>query len=123
MEKKKNVLLVDNDKPITEMLKIRLENMNFNIVEAGDGLAAISEIRKNIFSLVILDLDMPGLNGMDVLRIIKSDSKLESVKVIILSGVLDEDIKKTAFELGCSAFISKPFRASQIIEKINEILK
>ncbi|HPG29645.1 MAG TPA: response regulator [bacterium] len=117
-----NILLVDNDKPIIQMLKIRLGGEKFNINEVQDGLSAINEMRKNDFALVILDIDMPGLNGIDVLRIIKTDDKLKNLKTIILTGIIDESIKITANEIGCSAFITKPFRSSVIISKINELL-
>ena len=116
------ILLVDNDKPITQMLKFRLSGDKYFLIEAHDGLSAINEMRQNDISLVILDIDMPGLNGIDVLRIIKTDNKLKKIKTIILTGIIDDNVKETANELGCDAFVTKPFRASVIISKINEIL-
>lgn len=79
-------------------------------------------MRSEKIELAILDIEMPGLNGLDVLRIIKTDSSIKDVKIVILTGSNGHVNEQTAYSLGCDKYIKKPFRIFDVIETINSIL-
>jgi len=120
---KPNVLLVDDSDDYRQQIsKFVQKNYQANLSEAKDGLQAIEEIKKNQFDLVILDIKMPGQDGMSVLEEIKDAIPLSNV--IVLSGWSDKQIILKAFDLGIFAYISKsePNIYEIVQEKIESIL-
>lgn len=116
--KKLNVLVVDDDfinlKLMETMLK-KNENVA-NIYEAKNGVEAIDILKKEHIDLILLDIIMPVMDGIEMLKIIKSDNNLSSIPVVVLST--DETKKSEALNLGANDFINKPIREHIISEKI-----
>jgi len=117
--KKINILAVDDDFINLKLLKTMLLKNSFvnEAIEAKNGVEAIEILRnRNDIDLILLDILMPVMNGIEMLKIIKSDDALKDIPVIILST--DETKKGEALDCGANDFINKPIREQVLTEKI-----
>lgn len=103
----KKIMVVDDEETISELLQAFLEGQGFEVVVAGDAEAALAKINREKPDIVMLDILMPGLNGIQCLQKIK-EIKPETI-VIIMSGLQDEEIAKEAITYGAYDYITKPF--------------
>ena len=115
------ILIIDDKELITQLVSYDLESNGYTVIFANSGITGLQKLRNFSIDLLLLDIEMPDLSGLDILRIMKTDSKLKDIKVVVLSGV--KQYKEAAEALGCDAFIYKPFTASQLIAMIKEYEK
>lgn len=111
-----NALIVDDDQGFREVLKGFLESRGMAIRQAASGEEALQEIGKSIPDIVFLDIFMPGLNGLESLKLMRS--KYPKLKVIVMSGYATVEIAKQAIDLGAFDYINKPIE----LEHIDDIL-
>ena len=109
------ILLVEDDKEISGMLKSFLTTENFDVVAAYDGESACSEFFSEPFSLVLLDLMIPGISGMEVMGRIREKS---TVPIIILSAKDSDSDKTLGLGLGADDYITKPFSVTEVLARI-----
>ena len=118
------ILIVEDDPLIARMYQRVFKFENFDVDMARDGEEGLAKMKKNIPTLVLLDIMMPKLSGIDVLKEMKDDEKLKKVPVVVLtnlSGMKDAEI---AIELGAVKFIIKSDnKPTQVVKQIKEILK
>lgn len=116
---KKSVLIVDDEKNIRMTLSLTLESMGFRTQTAVNGEEALEKLGWDDFWLVLLDLKMPGINGIEVLRQLKA--KYQKIRVIIITahGTIESAVE--AMKLGAVDFIQKPFTATEIRELVNQV--
>lgn len=114
----KKILLVDDEQMILDLLRtlIKVERSDYGVAEALDGASAIEAFRRDPADLVILDLRLPGMSGLDVLREMKKIKP--KVRAILMTAYLDEDLPVEA-EDGVVSFLRKPFRD---INKVTELI-
>ena len=118
----KNVLVVDDDAPINELVKLVLETRGYTVTTAADGQQALDSIRRSPPDLVVLDVMLPEVSGFDVCRIIKGDNALKTIKVVMLSAKpLDLD-KQKAEDYGADAYLIKPVFLSNLLDTVNQML-
>lgn len=117
----KKIMIIDDDPRIREMYKDALEINGFQVVLRPDGKDIINHIKEERPDLVFLDIMIPDIQGLDLLRIIKDDPKTKNTKVIIFSALSDESAKKIAAKNGALMFLTKS--EISILELINEIKK
>lgn len=115
MTQSHKILLVEDDAEISEMLKNYLSAENYTIVCASDGAAACREFDREQFNLVLLDLMIPKVNGMDVMQYIRQNSV---VPIIILSAKDSETDKALGLGLGADDYITKPFSVTEVLARI-----
>jgi CheY-like chemotaxis protein len=104
------VLIVDDSRSLRRVLKRELGRMGIHSTEfAQDGVAAIEALRKEVFDLILLDIEMPNLDGIGVLKLLKADPDLKDIPVIVISGFdyLDQSIQ--CIRLGAEDYLPKPF--------------
>ena len=118
-EKEQAVLIVDDDPGILRLVKDAVEGQGYKVTCCGTGERALEELERQDFGLIFLDLVLPGISGVDVLRAIKG--KKESALVAIITGYGDEPMALEAMALGPMFFILKPFGMASIIEVLNTI--
>ncbi len=119
-----NFLLIDDSQTIRKMVKIALKKFfKGEIFEAGDGLEGLNVLSANEVDLIICDINMPNMDGFEFLRRVKSDENFKDIPVIMLSTEKGEEDKKTAFELGASAYLTKPFKPNELTKTIYNVLK
>ena len=118
---KERILIVDDEKNIVSSLTSILSDEGYEVSMAGDGIEALELIQKDPPDLVILDIWLPGMDGIEVLKTLKSYNL--GVEVLIMSGhgTIDTAIKAT--KLGAQDFIEKPFSLDRITESIKNILQ
>ena len=120
----KNILFVEDDPNIVEIFRESLLREGFEVLVAGDGIAAMKALHQAQPDLIILDLLMPRFNGVDVLKFIRTNPALKQVKVIIFSNVARvADIALEAERIGADAFLPKlTCTPEQLIYAINTLL-
>jgi len=116
------IIIIDDDPMTGELTKEVLQDEGFNVLLIDDSMKAIENIKKFKPKLVICDIMMPGINGMEIYKRIKSDPEIKNIKFIILSGKSYESEKQKALNMGVDYFISKPYDPSKFIEIIKSIL-
>jgi DNA-binding response OmpR family regulator len=112
------VLLVDDESQFVEALAERLQLRGFEALVVNDGPAALDLLEKDLVGLVVLDLRMPEMDGLEVLRRIKE--KWPKTQVIIATGHGDEEDRRKCLELGAFAFLSKPVNIAQLSGLLRE---
>ncbi len=116
---KKTIMVIDDSIVIRKMIEIALEEEDFNIVTAISGKEALEAINRIKPNLVILDMLLPDMSGIDVLKTIKEEKKLP---VIMLSGKDSPQLIESAKELGVDDFLPKPFRDEELVEKVKTLI-
>ncbi len=113
------ILLVDDERDIVEVTKVRLESKGFEVVCAYDGLEALDKVKEAKPDLVLLDLFMPVMHGYEVCRKLKEDSKTKAIPVILFSaGLCKGSCPKEAKDVGAADFVPKPFDVEELVDKI-----
>ena len=118
----RTVLLVEDEEPLRRVLRDLLERDGFVVHEAADGVAALDAIDRAAPNIVVLDLNMPRLDGYGVLGHIRSRPATRNVPVIVLTAKGDEDSEVRVFEYGANEYITKPFRPRALIARLNALL-
>lgn len=119
----KNILVVEDDLDIRELMSFNLANEGHQVFEANDGEVGIDKARNNNPDLILLDLMLPGIQGLDVCRIIKSDQETKKTPIIMVTALgQEEDIVK-GLETGADDYITKPFSIKVLIARVNAVLK
>ena len=116
----KTILVVDDEPRIAGLVRDYLEHGGFAVIVAGDGPAAVREARTRHPDLVVLDLGLPGLDGLDVIRAIRRDSRLP---IIALTARADESDKLVGLELGADDYVTKPFSPKELVARVRAVLR
>ncbi len=123
-EKLKHVLIVEDDRFIAEVYTTKLVSEGFDVVVAEDGTEALQKIEKKLPNLVLLDLLMPKMNGIEVLEKINKDSRFGSIRVVVLTNASEKDYISQAMKLGASDYLIKSnFTPDEVVERIKDKLK
>ena len=123
--KKKSVLLIDDEQEIKSLMAnylVRSQVEENRIVFASDGKEALAKIQNQEFGLIIVDILMPRMNGLQLIKEIKLRAKYKDIPVLSISGTLEAENVKTAISLGITNIIVKPFTYNIFIEKIGRAL-
>ena len=124
IDKTMKILVVDDMSTMRSIIRATLEQLGFvKIEEAEDGQAALKKLRAGSFAFVISDWNMPGMTGIDLLRIIRSDDKLKAIPVLMVTAEAKKENLVEAIQAGVTNFIVKPFTAEVLQEKMNKIFK
>ena len=117
------VLLVEDEENLRRLLKDLLEREGFKVVEAGDGVAALDEVDRSAPDVIVLDLDLPRLDGYGVLRYLRTRPQTATLPVLVLTAKGDEDSEVRVFESGATDYLSKPLRARALGARLRSMLK
>jgi len=121
---KKKILVIEDEKTLRFLIVQTLVQEGFEVEEAIDGEEGIQKLKKNKPDLILLDLLLPSINGFEVLSKIKRDSDLESIPVIILSNLGQEEEIKKGLNLGAIDYLIKAhFTLDQVVARIKKVLK
>ena len=118
-----HILLVDDEEDILELLSRAFDKAGgFRLSTVGDGRTALLQARRELPSLVVLDLSLPGLPGLEFLKTMKSDPLTRSIPVVILTSRADEVDRLLGFELGATDYVTKPFSPREVVMRARAIL-
>lgn len=120
---KKEILVVDDEPDIVELVSYNLRKEGFSVSSASDGEEALGKIRKGKFDLVVLDLMLPGIQGMELCRILRSNPETERLPVIMLTAKGEATDKVIGLEIGADDYLAKPFSPRELIARIKAVLR
>lgn len=121
-ETKKKILIVEDEKEIADPIQALLHLSGYETVLSMDGRDAVEKAREVVPDIILLDVMLPRLNGLDACKIIKEDPRLKQVPVIMLTGLNQLGDAEKAFEMGASDYLSKPFDVDRLIAKIKKLV-
>lgn len=120
---KETILIVEDEKDIVKMLEYNLKKDGFKTLIAYNGEKAVELAQKEHPDLVILDLMLPGMDGLEVCRMLKKENKTASIPIIMLTAKSQESDKIVGLELGADDYVSKPFSPKELIARIKAVLR
>lgn len=118
-----SLLLVDDDPDILSLLQAKLGKEPFEIFTASEGRSALNIIQTQKPDLVLLDVNLPGLSGLEICRSLREDKDTRDIPIIMLSGRSEEFDRVLGLEFGADDYVTKPFNAKELILRINNVLK
>jgi DNA-binding response OmpR family regulator len=118
----RTVLVVDDEEDIRMVLEARLAAAGFRVQTAANGMEALSQIRSSPPDLIVLDLMLPGIDGFGICGMVKRDQRFSRIPIIMLTARVQPNDHKTSVKLGADAYMTKPFRAEELIGRIRELL-
>jgi two-component system alkaline phosphatase synthesis response regulator PhoP len=114
------ILVIDDEAKIVEICRDYLHAANYDVITAGDGLKGLAMARTHKPDLVVLDLMLPGMDGLDVCRTLRREG---NVPIIMLTARVEEPDKLIGLELGADDYITKPFSARELVARIRTVLR
>lgn len=115
------ILIVDDEPAIQRFLKTSLSTQGYLVIEAESGEAALEKLKRNVVDVIVLDLGLPGLDGFEVLRLVRGSGS--TVPVIVLSVRADEAGKVKALDLGADDYVTKPFGIEELLARIRAAMR
>lgn len=119
----RNILVIDDEADIVELISYNLKKEGFSVDYAYDGEAALKKIKGNKYDLIILDLMLPGIQGLELCKIIRSSPGTSNVPIIMLTAKGEEFDKVLGLEMGADDYITKPFSTRELIARTKAILR
>jgi len=116
----KKILIVEDERKITRTLSLYLERAGYTVSAVEDGAQAIASFQKNQPALVLLDLNLPGMDGLDVCRHLRADS---DVPIIMITARIEEIDRLIGLELGADDYIVKPFSPREVVARVRAVLR
>jgi DNA-binding response OmpR family regulator len=123
MNTRKKILIADDETINLDFFELMLSKLGFVVEKCDKGPEVLDKVRKFLPDLIILDNIMPGMTGREITKAIKSDPVLKNISVIILSALDDVKDKVAGFEAGADDYITKPFNFSEVLARINAVLR
>ncbi|HUL00866.1 MAG TPA: response regulator [Nitrospirota bacterium] len=120
---KKHILVVDDEPDLIELLSYNLKKEGFTVSFAVDGEEALLMLKKSDFNLILLDLMLPGIQGLDLCRILRQNKKTERIPIIMITAKGEETDKIRGLETGADDYITKPFSPKELIARVNAVLR
>jgi len=116
------ILVADDDRDIRDLVTFKLSQAGYDVQAVDDGVAALAAIEANPPRLAILDVMMPGLSGIDVLRKLRAEESTKDLDVILLTARSRDSDVDTGFATGASDYIIKPFSPRELLHRVNTLL-
>lgn len=117
------ILVVDDEPDLVELVKYNLTKEGYSVEYAESGDKALKKIRAENYDLIILDLMLPGIPGLELCRILRKDEKTAKIPVIMLTAKTDEVDKILGLEMGADDYVTKPFSPRELIARIKAVLR
>ena len=117
------IMIVDDEPDVIDMLVINLRAAGFQVITVEDGATALTKARNESPSLIILDLMLPRMPGLEICKVLKSDVATRHIPVIMLTAKAEEVDKIVGLELGADDYVTKPFSPRELILRINRSLR
>lgn len=119
----KKILVVDDEPDIRELIRYNLEIRGYQVEEATDGQEALAKARNNNPSLIILDLMLPKVGGLEICQELKSDYLTKTIPIIMLTALGSEVDKIVGLELGADDYVTKPFSPRELVARVGAVLR
>ena len=123
MMSRQSVLVVEDEEDIMEVIRFNLEKEGYEVNQALSGEKALQVIENNLPSLVLLDLMLPGINGLDLCRIFKQNDRTKAIPVIMLTAKSEDADIVAGLEMGAEDYITKPFSPRVLLARVRTVLR
>jgi two-component system alkaline phosphatase synthesis response regulator PhoP len=114
------ILVVDDEAKIVKLVRSYLQQAGYSVVDAGDGQTALIQARREKPDLVVLDLGLPGIDGMEVARILRRES---NTPIIMLTARIEDTDRIVGLELGADDYVTKPFNPRELVARVRAVLR
>jgi two-component system alkaline phosphatase synthesis response regulator PhoP len=119
----RTILVVDDEPGIVTIARDYLDRAGFRVISAGDGVSALRLARAERPSLLVLDLMLPGMDGLDVARALREDPATRALPIIMLTARVEETDRLIGLELGADDYITKPFSPRELVARVRAVLR
>jgi len=123
MENKKHIVIIDDERDILELLRYNLDKIGYRTTCLLDGESAIKEIRESIPDLILLDLMLPGIDGLDVCRILKNSKQTAKIPIIMITAKGEDTDVVKGLEIGADDYVTKPFSLKVLFARVNALIR
>jgi phosphate regulon transcriptional regulator PhoB len=123
MTEAKKILVVDDEPDLVELVSYNLKKEGFKVSAASNGEDALERVRKGEFNLVILDLMLPGIQGVELCRMLRNNPKTETIPIIMLTAKGEVADKIRGLETGADDYMTKPFSPKELVARVNTVLR
>jgi two-component system OmpR family response regulator len=120
---KPRVLLVDDDEDVRHMTRVALGFEGFDVTEAPDGTAGVEAVRADPPDAVVLDVMMPGIDGIEVLRVLRQDDGLHDLPIVLLTAKAGVVAEQAGWDAGATAYLTKPFTGTALAATLRRLLE
>jgi two-component system alkaline phosphatase synthesis response regulator PhoP len=117
----KRIIVVEDDRDISSFIAYNLSKEGFAVEQAFDGQSAMQKIKEEVFNIVILDIMLPGIDGFDICKEIKSDPRYSRSFIVVVSAKGHEQDKLYAHLLGADCYLTKPFNLASLLGAVKEM--
>lgn len=117
------ILIADDEPDVLALIRSNLKSAGFSVVTAGDGPGALAKARIHLPALILLDLMLPGMPGLEVCRVLKSEPATARIPVVIVTAKAEEVDRIVGLELGADDYITKPFSPRELVLRVKSILR
>ncbi|MDA8233182.1 MAG: response regulator [Magnetospirillum sp.] len=118
----KTILSVDDSASMRQMVRLTLSGAGYQVIEAADGREGLSKAQANTVHMVVTDLNMPNMDGLELIRALRGEPAYKGVPIIFLTTESDEAKKKEAKSAGATGWITKPFQQDQLLAVVKKVL-
>lgn len=119
----KRILIIEDDKDIVELVRYNLEKENFKVGVAGDGLTGLTQVKKSPPDLLLLDLMLPNLSGLEICKEIRRDQALNRLPILMLTARGEEADRVVGLEMGADDYVTKPFSPRELVARVKALLR
>jgi two-component system phosphate regulon response regulator PhoB len=119
----KRILIAEDEPDVRNLVVVNLKSAGFAVQATDDGAAALKQVRDSLPSLVILDLMLPGMSGLDVCKVLKKDAATSAIPIIMLTAKAEEVDRIVGLELGADDYITKPFSPRELVLRVKSVLR
>lgn len=120
---KEKILIIEDEANLVEVLKFNLEKENYGVLTASKGVEGLNMARKEKVDLILLDLMLPEMDGLEICKVLKQNEKTNHIPIIMLTAKAEETDKIVGLELGADDYITKPFSPRELMARIKALLR
>lgn len=118
----KSILIVDDSSTVQSFVSIALKPSGFDTIKANNGVEALEKLKLIDVSLIITDINMPSMDGITLIKNLRSSEDYKEVPIIILSSLTDEEYVKQGMESGANSYLFKPFKPEELVNEVIQVL-
>ncbi len=119
----KRILVIEDDKDIVELVRYNLEKEGFQVLAASDGLTGLTQLKKSSPDLLLLDLMLPKLSGLEICKEVRRNASLNRLPILMLTARGEEADRVVGLELGADDYVTKPFSIRELVARVRALLR
>jgi phosphate regulon transcriptional regulator PhoB len=119
----KRILIIEDDRDIVELVRYNLANEGFQVTSAGDGSTGLAQVKKTPPDLLLLDLMLPKLSGLEICKEIRRDASLNRLPILMLTARGEEADRVVGLEMGADDYVTKPFSPRELVARVKALLR